>query len=132
VASYTVPRVDVHVSGTLQNLPGPALSATYVASNALVQPSLGRPLSGAAANATVNLIAPSSTNFDRYTQVDVRIGKSVQVGTSRVALNLDMFNALNADSVLSVNNTFGGARPWLSPQSIMQGRLLKISGQLDF
>jgi hypothetical protein len=51
---------------------------------------------------------------------------------SRVAINLDIFNALNADSVLSVNNTFGGARPWLSPQSIMQGRLLKISGQLDF
>ena len=48
VASYTVPRVDVHVSGTLQNLPGPALSATYVVANALVQPSLGRPLSGAA------------------------------------------------------------------------------------
>ena len=132
VASYTVPRVDVHVSGTLQNLPGPALSATYVVANALVQPSLGRPLSGAAANATVNLIAPGSTNFDRYTQVDVRVGKSVQVGTSRVAVNIDMFNALNADSVLSVNNTFGGARPWLSPQSIMQGRLLKISGQLDF
>ena len=49
MASYTVPRVDVHVSGTLQNLPGPALSATYVVANALVQPSLGRPLSGAAA-----------------------------------------------------------------------------------
>jgi hypothetical protein len=132
VAAYTVPRVDVHVSGTLQNLPGPALSATFVASNALVQPSLNRPLSGGAANATVNLIAPGSTNFDRYTQIDLRVGKSVQVGTSRVAVNLDIFNALNADSVLSVNNTFGGARPWLSPQSIMQGRLLKVSGQFDF
>ena len=65
VAAYTVPRVDVHVSGTLQNLPGPALSATYVASNALVQPSLARPRAGGAANATVNLIAPGSTNFDR-------------------------------------------------------------------
>ena len=42
---------------------------------------------------------------------DVRVGKSVQVGMSRVAVNIDMFNALNADSVLSVNNTFGGARP---------------------
>ena len=59
----------------------------------------------------MNLIAPGSTNFDRYTQVDVRVGKSVQVGTSRVAVNIDMFNALNADSVLSVNNTFGGASP---------------------
>ena len=63
VASYSVPRIDVRFSGTLQNLPGPALSATYVASNALVAPSLGRPLSGGAANATVNLIAPGSVQL---------------------------------------------------------------------
>ena len=50
----------------------------------------------------------------------------------RAAVNLDIFNALNASSVLAVNNVFGGATPWLSPQSIMQGRLLKISGQFDF
>jgi hypothetical protein len=132
VASYSVPRIDVRLSGTLQNLPGPALSATYVASNALVAPSLGRPLAGGAANATVNLIAPGSVNFDRYTQVDLRIGKSIPLGTYRASVNLDMFNALNANSVLALNNAFGGATPWLTPQSIMQGRLLKISGQFDF
>jgi hypothetical protein len=132
VAAYTVPRVGVQVSGTLQNLPGPALSAAYVASNAIIVPSLGRPLSGGAANATVNLIQPNSVNFDRYTQVDLRVGKSIRIGTYRAGVNLDMFNALNANSVLALNNTFGGARPWLTPQAIMQGRLLKISGQFDF
>jgi hypothetical protein len=132
VAAYTVPRVGMQVSGTLQNLPGPALSATFVASNAIVTPSLGRPLSGGAANATVNLIEPNSVNFDRYTQIDLRVGKSIRLGAYRAAINLDMFNALNANSVLALNNTFGGATPWLTPQSIMQGRLLKISGQFDF
>jgi hypothetical protein len=132
VSAYTIPRIGVNVSGTLQNLPGPALSATYVASNAIIAPSLGRPLSGGAANRTVNLIAPASANYDRYTQVDLRIGKSVRVGTYRAGVNLDMYNALNANSVLALNTVFGGARPWLTPQSIMQGRLLKISGQFDF
>ena len=132
VTAYSVPRIGVNVSGTLQNLPGPSLSATYVASNAIVTPSLGRPLSGGAANATVNLIAPASANFDRYTQVDLRVGKSIRVGTLRTAVNLDMFNVLNASSVLALNTVFGGARPWLTPQSIMQGRLIKISGQFDF
>jgi hypothetical protein len=98
----------------------------------MVTPSLGRPLSGGAANATVNLIAPASASFDRYTQVDLRVGKSIRVGTYRAAVNLDMYNALNANSVLGLNTVFGGARPWLTPQSIMQGRLLKISGQFDF
>jgi len=91
-----------------------------------------RPLSGGAANATVNLIAPASANFDRYTQLDLRVGKSIRVGAFRAAVNLDMFNALNASSVLALNTVFGGTRPWLTPQSIMQGRLLKVSAQLDF
>ena len=132
VTSYTVPRVDVQLSGTLQNLPGPALSATYAASNAVVMPSLGRPLSGGAANATVNLIAPTSVNGERYTQLDLRIGKAVRVAGYRTSIRLDIFNALNSSSVLAVNNVFGGATPWLNPQSIMQARLLKISGQFDF
>ena len=132
VTAYTVPRIALQLSGTLQNLPGPALSATFVASNALVAPSLGRPLSAGAANATVNLIAPNSDNYDRYTQIDVRIGKLIRVGSLRTAVNLDIFNALNASSVVALNTVFGGTRPWLTPQSIMQGRLLKISGQFDF
>jgi len=132
VTAYTLPRVGVNLSGTLQNLPGPALSATYVASNAIVTPSLGRALSGGAANATVNLIAPNSINYDRYTQLDLRIGKSLRFGAYRTSVNLDVFNALNESSILSLNNTFGGTTPWLAPQSIMQGRLVKISAQFDF
>ncbi len=132
VTSYIVPRIGVNLSGTLQNLPGPALSATYVASNAVVAPSLGRPLSGGAANVTVNLMGPTSENYDRYTQLDLRVGKAIPIGMVRSSLNLDIFNALNASSVLALNTVYGGARPWLSPQSIMQGRLLKISAQIDF
>jgi hypothetical protein len=122
----------VNLSGTLQNLPGPALSATYVASNAIVTPSLGRALSGGAANATVNLIAPNSINYDRYTQLDLRIGKTLRFGAYKTSVNLDLFNALNENPILSLNNTFGGTTPWLAPQSIMQGRLVKISAQFDF
>ena len=53
VGTSLVPRVDVQVSGTLQSVPGPVVLANYVVANALVQPSLGRPLSGSAANVTV-------------------------------------------------------------------------------
>jgi hypothetical protein len=42
VGAYSVRRIGVQISGTLQNLPGPVINATYVASNALVAPSLGR------------------------------------------------------------------------------------------
>jgi hypothetical protein len=132
VGAYTVPKVDAQFSATFQNLPGPALSATYVASNALIAPSLGRPLSGAAANATVNLIAPGATYADRFSQLDLRFGKSVRVAGYMTTINLDVFNALNSNAVLAQNNAFGGTTPWRTPQAIMQARLLKISGVFDF
>ena len=132
LAAYTVPRIDVQLSATVQNTPGPIANATYVAANALVQPSLGRPLSGGAANATVNLIAPGTLVANRINQVDVRVGKVLKFGRTRTSVNLDVFNALNSSSVLAVNSAFGGTTPWQRPQSILQARLLKISWNLDF
>jgi hypothetical protein len=43
---------------------------------------------------------------------------------------LDVFNVFNGSPVLSLNNTFGAA--WQRPQSILQGRLVKFGGQVDF
>ena len=57
-AIYNVPKVDVGVSATFQNLPGPLVAANYIATNAVIIPSLGRPLSGGAANTTINLVTP--------------------------------------------------------------------------
>ena len=132
VGAYTVPKVDAQLSATFQNLPGPPLSATYVASNAQIAPSLLRPLSANAANATVNLIAPAGTYAKRFSQLDLRFGKSVRIAGYRATINLDVFNASNSSAVLAQNNAFGGIIPWLTPQSIMQARLLKISGVFDF
>src|SRR4029453_5295613 len=58
VASYTVPRVGIQVSGNVANPQGPNITANYAATLAQVQPSLGRPLSGAARTVTVSLIEP--------------------------------------------------------------------------
>jgi hypothetical protein len=43
---------------------------------------------------------------------------------------LDIFNILNASSILSTNETYG---PSLDrPTSILQGRLLAVGAQLNF
>ena len=99
-------------------------------------PSLGRNLAscGAAATctgtATVPLIAPGTMYGERLNQVDFRLSKSLKVGRSRVQAMLDLFNVFNGSPVLSLNNTFGAA--WQRPQSILQGRLVKFGGQIDF
>ena len=57
-SSYLVPKVDVQLAATFQSKPGPMLEANYAAPNAVVATSLGRSLSGNAANVTVNLVQP--------------------------------------------------------------------------
>ncbi len=134
LASYIVPRIDVQASATWQNISGPPVNANYVATSAEVAQSLGRPLSGGAANVTVPLVETNSLYVGRVNQVDVRFGKILRFGTGRTAINVDLYNALNGSAVLGVNSTFNPANPtlWQRPQAILQARLVKISMQFDF
>src|SRR5581483_4754901 len=129
IGAYLVPKVDVNVAGTLQSLPGPLIAANYVVSNAAVQPSLGRPLSGGAANTTVNIVAPGTLYGDRINSVDLRFSKVFRAARTRTAVNFDLYNALNSSDVLSLNASY--AR-WQVPLSILNARLFKMSVQFDF
>lgn len=129
LGSYTVPRIDVQVSSTYQNIPGPEIGATFTATNAAVAPSLGRPLSGGAANVSVNLVEPGTMYGERLNQLDVRVAKILRIAGSKATFSLDVYNALNVDAVLTVNNAYA---TWLRPQSIMLARFAKIGVQLDF
>src|SRR6185295_13529801 len=86
LGTYSIPRVDVQFAGTLVSSPGVEMQGNYVAGNGAVQPSLGRPLSGAA-NATVWLLSPGMQYGDRVNQVDLRATKVLRFGRSRAALN---------------------------------------------
>jgi hypothetical protein len=129
LATYAVPKVDVNLAVTFQSLPGPAITANYVATNALVEPSLGRPLSGGAANTTVNIIAPGALYGERLNELDLRVTKGLRYRGVRAKLNLDAYNALNGNAVRSVNANYAA---FLVPTAILDPRLFKISMQFDF
>jgi hypothetical protein len=129
LASYTIPHVDVLLSGVFQSLPGPSLAANYNAPNAQVAPSLGRSLSGGAANATVNLVAPGTMFGDRVNQVDLRVSKLLRYAGDRLMLNVDIFNAMNASPVVAENVSFA---VWRTPTDILTARFVRFSVQYDF
>jgi hypothetical protein len=121
LGTYTVPRIDIQLAGTLQTYGGPEQQANYIASNAQVQPSLGRPLSGGAANVTVPLIVPGSQYGEWATMLDLRVGKIFRSRGCRTAVNLDVYNVFNSNSVTLYNQNYGHGSTWLQPQQIVPG-----------
>ena len=129
LTTYTIPRVDLNLATTIQSTPGPVIAANRVYTSAEIQPSLGRPLSGGAANTTINMLVPGDIYGDRVNQVDVRLGKIFRFGGRRAQANLDIYNLFNANPVMQENGSYA---VWRTPQRIMDARLFKISGQFDF
>jgi hypothetical protein len=127
--SYTVPRVEVQVTAALQSQPGPEVAANFTATNAVVQPSLGRPLSGGTANIPVNLIEPGTMYGERMNQLDLRIAKIVNLVGVRWTASVDLYNALNTSPVITQSDAYAS---WLRPQAILNARFAKLVIQVDF
>ena len=134
----TVPLpYDFAVSAIFQSTAGETFSANRSFSNAEIIPSLGRPL-GRGTRASIPLVAEQELFLPRRSQLDLRLTKRLPLG-DQLALDasLDIYNAFNANDVMRVISTFGGA--WLRPLrnsyaggAILTGRLLQLSGRLSF
>jgi hypothetical protein len=132
---YPMP-MGFQVSAVLQNLPGAAISATRIFTNAEVAGALGRNLGscrGAAVctgTVSIQMIEPGSMREKRDSQVDFRVSKNLQFGRYRVQPRLDIYNLFNANSVLVRNNTYGAS--WGTPTDVLAGRMFKFGGQVTF
>jgi hypothetical protein len=127
IGSYPLPW-NLQLSGNYQSLPGPDIGATWAAPNSAT--TLGRAFSGGA-TATVPLFAPFSNGREkRLNQVDLRIARRFTAGKLKATAEFDLYNVLNADSVLSNNTTFG--TQFTQPTEILQARLAKFGLNLQF
>jgi hypothetical protein len=142
-ASYPLP-LGVQVSGNWQGYPGqpggtarqdatydpaisrvidPSLNVNYVVDRTVV-PSLVQ------TSVTVPLIKPGTKYLPRWNQIDVRLAKKFRLRNVSFQGQLDIFNILNASSVLNVTETFGSSLD--RPTAILQGRLFAIGAQMNF
>jgi hypothetical protein len=133
LGSYRLPWA-LQVAGTFQSLPGEAISAAYVATNAEVAPSLGRNLAaGPTATTTVQIVPPGTVFNERINQVDLRFSREFRGGAIRIKPMVDVYNVGNISTPLVWINTYGrNGATWLRPTAVVSGRLLKVGAQLDF
>ena len=138
MAVYPLPW-HIQTSAIYQNSSGIPVTASYVATNAEILPSLGRNLGscrGAAtcsANVTVELIPPNSLFEPRLQQVDLRFSRIFQFGPRKLRGDMDIYNILNASNVLNMNTTYsppGGV--WRDVTQILGGRLVRFGMQFEF
>jgi carboxypeptidase family protein len=136
LGSWTIPKVDVQLAGTIRSDQGGSLAALYAVPNAVIQPILGRPLSLSAPNATVNLVQPGTLYGDRVNEIDIRFAKILRYARTRTNVGVDVYNILNSSPVLTYNQNFspaaGGGFTWLTPTSVLQPRFFKLSATIDF
>jgi hypothetical protein len=143
--SYALPWA-LQVAATYKNTPGTGipdgvgtattgvrgLRANFVATNADVSPSLGRPLSSSTF-VTLPLIAPGERYLDRVQQLDVRLVRTFGSGRLRTKAMVDIYNLFNASTVVLVTDTYGtSGAAWLRPEQILLGRYVKFGMQMTF
>jgi hypothetical protein len=153
LASYTVPKIDVLVSGTFKSLPYPGNEFPSVQSQSLGgqvlafnipgvvnTTSLNRPFSSGQVVEFLNIVEPGVLYGDRLTSIDLRFGKILRFGNSRTAINFDVYNLFNSNTTEVYQRSYSApTAPGVTPRStyqdplqIMSARFFKISAQFDF
>ena len=131
--SYQLPWWGIRTSGTIQSIPGPLVQANVIYTGAQVlaaNPQLGAFSAGAVGQASINVFEPGHRYGDRLNQLDLRFTKIVRMGRSALDLNVDLYNALNSDAIITQTAQYGTT--WLRPTAVIQARFVKFSARIDF
>lgn len=142
LASYTVPKVDVLVSGTVRSQPPVQITgANWNVPNTVVASLLGRlPPGGlASGNTTIQLLDNGENRLyadNRRTQIDMRFAKILRFGRTRADIGVDLYNLLNSNYGLAYETTYsytqanGGT--WLNPTSILSPRFARFNITINY
>ena len=139
-ASYPLPY-GMAVSTVFQNIPGPEIRANVTFTNDQIAPSLGRNLSSCSTptgactqTVTLDVFEERNSAFeDRLTLLDFRVSKDFDTNVGRIRVTFDLYNALNANSILNRSQTYGvNGATWGNVNTFMTGRLIKIGGQFNW
>ena len=152
LSSYTIPKIDVLVSGTFRSQPPFELAfsginqTTWNVPNTVVQSLLGRLPPGAliTGTTTVPLLDADHRLFfgGRRNQVDMRVAKILRFGRTRADVGFDLQNLFNTNYATAYDNTYafdnagvtgdenGGS--FLNPTQVYTPRFVRFNLTFDF
>jgi hypothetical protein len=157
LASYTIPKLGVLVSGTvrtqpeaertanlnLPNSPTSAACAPNPSACVTLLGLLGRLPTGTSATGTttIALIDNDTRLFsgERRTQVDMRFAKIIRMGSTRADIGVDLTNLLNTNYATTWDNTYqytignvGQGGTWNNPTAIYAPRFVRLNFTVNF
>ena len=106
----------------------PSLRVNWNVNNTIVRAQTGQTLTQS--QIVVPLIAPGTKFLGRQNQLDLRMKRVFAFKGRQFEAQFDVFNSLNANPILTVNQTFGTALD--RPASVLQGRLIRLGLQAKF
>jgi hypothetical protein len=80
--------------------------------------------------ASLSLVAPETEYTPRINQLDLSASKRFAFGNLSVLPKVDIFNALNSDDYTSVETVQFGARTYMQPSVVLQGRIIRIGADV--
>jgi len=146
LVSYTIPKIDVLVSGILRSQAntepqttetavasnGTGLSANYTITDAILAANGQTPLAPGATQ-TANLTVPGQLYGPRVNSVDMRFGKLLRFGRTRTNIGIDLYNLFNSNVGTTFNQGFGtDGATWLRPTAVLNPRFARFNVTLDF
>jgi hypothetical protein len=143
LASYTIPKIGVLVSGTFRSQPPAQITANWQVPNSAIVAALGHLPPTATATGTSTLALTDNEHRvyagERRSQIDVRLAKILRFGRSRADIGVDVTNLLNANYATGFNQTYiyntdNVQRPggWGAPTSIYTPRFVRFNFTLNF
>jgi hypothetical protein len=89
---------------------------------------------GMVLSSIVTPLAPDGTEsfMERQNQLDLGLRKNIRVRNMDWSLQFDLFNALNADTIVGVSSTNFGTAAYLRPSSVVQARIPRIGVQMKW
>ncbi len=132
-AAYTIPRIDVLVSGIVRSQPnvvfgGGAIPGAVPEGNSAGLSALYATPQGQ----VINLLQPGRVYGDRINQLDVRLGKNLRAGGTRANIAVDVLNVFNANTATSYQQNYGNGTQYLQPLTILNPRFVRFNVTVDF